>query len=62
MCSERVSGMGVGSIPITRINQYAVQQGVHDISLFEKIMMRVDTAYIKLMSDKQERQSKKGKK
>ena len=62
LCSERMSGMGIGSIPITRINQYAVQHGIHDINLFEQIMMRIDTAYVKLMSDKQERQSKKGKK
>ena len=54
--------MGISSIPITRINQYAVQHDVHDIILFEKIIMRVDNAYVRLISDKNERQAKKAKK
>ena len=61
LCTERVSGMGLGSIPITRIHLYALQNGVHNIPLFKQIIMSVDDEYIRLMSEKQKRQSKKGK-
>jgi len=62
LCSERSGGMGISSIPITRINQYARQHGVHNIYLFEQVIMQIDNAYMKFVSEKQERQSKKGKK
>ena len=44
LCTERLSG--AGNIPITRINQYAVQHGIHDITLFENIIMRIDDNYV----------------
>lgn len=59
--SERVSGMGVGYIPITRITQYAKQQGVHNISLFERIITAVDNQYVSLIADRQKKKSKKAK-
>lgn len=61
LCTERVSSMGLGSIPVTRIHLYAQQNGIHNIPLFEEIIMSVDGEYVKLISEKQEKQSKKGK-
>ena len=58
LCSERVNGMGLGSIPITRITEYAKQHGVHDVFLFEQIIMRIDNVYVKCVSDKNQRESK----
>jgi len=59
--SERNSGMGIGPIPVTRINQYAEQEGIINTALFKKIIMDVDKNFIELVSDKQKSETKKNK-
>ena len=56
--SERNSGMGISPIPITRITEYANQEGVHNIELFKRIISRIDQSYCKMISDDQEKKSK----
>jgi len=56
--SERNNGMGMGYIPITRITQYAIQEGIHDVEMFKRIISRVDHLYYTMVTDKQEQKSK----
>ena len=56
--SERQGGMGITPIPITRICQYAIQEEIHNINLFKRIILKVDQEYCKMISDDQVRKSK----
>jgi len=50
--------MGVGSIPVTRITLYAAQEGIHDVELFKRIILRIDREYCAMVSDDQKKKSK----
>ena len=56
--SERNSGMSIGSIPVTRIIQYAQLEGIHNIEMFKIVMLRLDNYYLKLVSEEQKRKTK----
>ena len=56
--SERLNGMNIGSIPVTRVVQYANLEGVHDVELFKRIMLRLDCFYINMVLAEQKRKSK----
>jgi len=57
--TERNNGMGIGSIPVTRIMLYAKQEGVLDVDLFRRIILRLDNHYLTLVSKRQTEQSNK---
>ncbi len=57
--SERVSGMNIGAIPITRVISYANMDGVHDIELFKSIITKLDSFYLSLVYKKQQQTAKR---
>lgn len=57
--TERNTGMGISAIPVTRIILYAEQEGVHDIDLFKRIILRLDNHYMGLVNKKQTAESNK---
>lgn len=57
--TQRQVGMGMGSIPINDIHYYALLNGVHEIEKFKRIILIVDNAYTKAVSEKQKSEQKK---
>lgn len=55
--SERQGSMGISLIPITRITQYAIQEEIHNIDLFKRIIVKVDQEYCKMVTDDQVKKS-----
>ena len=56
--SERNNGMSLGSIPITKITEYALQEGIYDIDLFKRIILRIDRYYSKLVNEENSKKVK----
>lgn len=59
--TERINSMAIGAIPVTKIVQYAMLEGVHNIKLFKDIILSMDRHYMKLVSDDQKAKANKNK-
>ena len=59
--TERVNGMSMGAIPITRIDEYARIEKVENIEKFKRIIAAVDRLYMKIVAVEQDRRSEAAK-
>jgi len=59
--TERISSGSVGSLPITRIIKFAVMDGVHDVELFKRIILRLDVIYLNMVASERKKAEAKAK-
>lgn len=59
--TERVNAMSVGAIPITKIVEYAIFEGVEDIHRFKRILSAMDRLYLKAVRKEQDKKAEAAK-